>query len=1544
MSRHWSLAFGVALALIGNGASAISPALATPAYASVPGLVRSGVYGTLRPASQVDLKAARPMPPGARPHLVKPQLNARSGDTPAHKQSIRPSGVRTQTTQPAKPVTAPRATSAAGGPTVLANFSAATFERQITWQGIDGAVAPPDPSIAAGPDAVLELTNTSASIWSKTGSLLHSYDLATLLGVPPQLAVSDPWAAYSGGQFFASAMAFDLKSNGFVFLAVSLAGDPTRWTTYVLKRSTTSVFADQPKLAISSFTGVTVVWGDFDCSRFGCPYLGEEIWVGKISCCNGALIATWSYGPDPNRYASYPAQIPSSAMDSQFLVFNASDPDLFMVGATPVLGLSRITGQPSNFGSMGLVTSLLPMAATAVPPDAEQAGGGRLVKTNDDRIIGAVLDNSSLWMAAGDACIPAGESAARACIRLIHVGTNLLIDQDFDVAERGEYLYFPALARAYSAPVNGFNNEYTYLVYNRSSVSESPGLYANVFPSLSPGNWLGEVVLRPGSGAYECSFCGPDNRWGDYSSAVTDPANSPLTDTDVWVAGEIADASSDRQNWSTSVARLTIAAPQIKTIDPAAGPATGGTLVRITGSDFTTAGTTVSFGGAAPPTVSVISPNELTATAPAQTAGSVQVTVTNPNGPSQPNCCSPTQFAYLNRPTVTGLSSAMGPSNVSTQVTISGTNLSPMTSVDFGGALPNSYLGTSDTQITVLTPVPHPPGTFHVTVTTPGGTSATGTGDQFTFTPTQPVVSSIMPTAGPSGGGTWVQLNGSGFNGATAVYFGTAPASSIQIQGDSRITAVAPQESAGPVDITVVSGSNTSQTSTADRFTYISLGVTSVSPNTGSPSGGTLVTLTGTGFASGTPAIAIFDFAGLGGTSTPLTVISDTQATTTTPPAQVSGAAKVGVCTSVGCSRGGSSFTYVLSVSGVSPASGTTDGGTSVTLSGSGLATVGEVWFGATPASSVNAISDTQVVATTPSAAPGTVQVSVSLGNGGNPQLVVGQFAYVPPRPVVTALKFVSGPSWGGQAVIITGRGFTWATAVSFGSLPSPAFHVDSDTQMTAISPPHQPGQLDVTVSSLAGTSATSNADLFAYSDCVSPFDVTSQFPFGAPCTGLTNSQYGLRGSDGATWRRIDPFRLGIIISPSVDSLAILSGNVDLWTVDPGYNQDIAITVNDSVVAWKESGGYAGTFSPNAAFVQTVFPMTAGHTYFVTMAWKTNRPAPGATIVAGAGPGYPFSPTRLTAQLVPAANVVTAKSTSQYQLTNSDGTTWKDVDGTSTTPLALTVTPPAGSNWVALLSGNIDLWTSRAGYNQDVGINVTEADASKYPGNIVAWKESGGFAGTFSPNAAFVQGVLPMTGGSTYHVKLQWKTNRPTFNNGATIFGAAGAGPDYSPTRLTAILLPVSSLSEVVSNSQFILSGSDGATWGDLKAGGSAPLSTSVTPLSNCLGIISGNIDLWTANAGFNQDIGILVSGGTYGIGQIVGWKESGGFAGTYSPNAAFVQAVVPLAAGSSYTLKLAWKTNTADAGSIVAGAGPWPSISGAFSPSALTIQLVDCS
>lgn len=517
------------------------------------------------------------------------------------------------------------------------------------------------------------------------------------------------------------------------------------------------------------------------------------------------------------------------------------------------------------------------------------------------------------------------------------------------------------------------------------------------------------------------------------------------------------------------------------------------------------------------------------------------------------------------------------------------------------------------------------------------------------------------------------------------------------------------------------------------------------------------------------------------------------------------------------------------------------------------------------------------------------------------------------PLPAPTAPTNVTATPGNGSAVVSwtppSGAGVTSYTVTPYvnGTAGTPIIY--------------GPGSTTVVVSGLTNgtsysftviaTNSTGSSPPSAMSNSVTP---TSGYPYVAAGRG----QYRLAGSNGSTWVDVDPTNLVLTITPSTTSEALISANADLWTATAGYNQDLGLAVNGSLVAWKESGGFAGTFSPNAAYVQTVYQMAAGATYTVKLQWKTNRPAAGVSIFAGAGSRMPYSPTMLTAQLVPssAGRLATVVANQQYNLANSSGSAWSDLD-----PANLTLSYTPASNGTALLTANADLWTTSAGYNQDIGINVN--------GSIAGWKESGGFAGTFSPNAAFVQTVVSMTAGVPHQIKIQWKTNKPA--QGATIMAGAGNGP-YSPTRLTLRFFPSGSgVMDQASGRQYSLSGSDGVNWATLDP---ASLSVNLTPTANCLAILSANADLFTSAIGFNQDLGIAVNG------SLVSWKESGGFAGTFSPNAAFAQTAVSLSAATPYTITLVWKTNvSAPTATIYGAAGS----NAPFSPTRITAELYGC-
>jgi hypothetical protein len=413
----------------------------------------------------------------------------------------------------------------------------------------------------------------------------------------------------------------------------------------------------------------------------------------------------------------------------------------------------------------------------------------------------------------------------------------------------------------------------------------------------------------------------------------------------------------------------------------------------------------------------------------------------------------------------------------------------------------------------------------------------------------------------------------------------------------------------------------------------------------------------------------------------------------------------------------------------------------------------------------------------------------------------------------------------------------------------------------------------------------------------------------------VTAQQYQLTGNDGATWVDLDATNLTLKITPQANATAVLSGNADLWTATAGINQDLGIDVNGTIKAWKESGGYGGTYSPNAAFVRTTMPVTAGTTYTVKLKWKTNKPEGSAVIFAGAGQGV-YSTTRLTVQLLSSSASQGVASTTQYRYPGGSG--WTTIDASA---LALQYT--AATSGTAIISGNADLWTAAGGYNQDLGIFVD--------GNLAAWKESGGYAGTYSPNAAFVLTTVPLSAGA-HNVDLRFKGNKPTPAN--VIFAGAGAGPTYSPVTLTLQFVTASQVVDAMSSNQYRLASSDGSSWTAIDG---TTLNLTVNRTDNCLVTLTGNADLWTAVAGVNQDLGITVTPNdavSYPS-NLIGWKESGGYAGTFSPNAAAVEAVFAMPAGTSYAATLVWKTNKGSAGAAYAGAGQAP-----YSPTRLTAIL----
>jgi alpha-tubulin suppressor-like RCC1 family protein len=342
----------------------------------------------------------------------------------------------------------------------------------------------------------------------------------------------------------------------------------------------------------------------------------------------------------------------------------------------------------------------------------------------------------------------------------------------------------------------------------------APPTVARVAPFQGPQSGGTAVTIsgRNLSGASAVTFGGtPAKSFRSLSStsiSAVAPAGAPgIVDIAVTTPGGVnANTAADDYRF--------VAAPTITAVTPAAGPKAGATTVTITGTDLIGA-SSVRFGTKPARSVRVLSPTQLTATAPPG-SGVVDVTVTTRGGSSSPSTAA--LFTYAEMPAVTGVSPSTGPQAGGERITLTGTNLARATSVRFGTTPAQSFEVISATQISAVTPPGS--GLVDVSVTTPGGTSSTNMSARYAYVPA-PSVTALSPLSGTAAGGTAVVLSGANLSSTTEVKFGATAALAFTVLSPTSIRAVAPP-GAGAVAVTVKTPAGNSSTGSAINFSYLS--------------------------------------------------------------------------------------------------------------------------------------------------------------------------------------------------------------------------------------------------------------------------------------------------------------------------------------------------------------------------------------------------------------------------------------------------------------------------------------------------------------------------------------------------------------------------------------------------------------------------------------------------------------------------------------------------------------------------------------------------
>ena len=247
--------------------------------------------------------------------------------------------------------------------------------------------------------------------------------------------------------------------------------------------------------------------------------------------------------------------------------------------------------------------------------------------------------------------------------------------------------------------------------------------------------------------------------------------------------------------------------PAITSLSPTAGSTAGGTEVTISGVNLSGV-TSVMFGDTAGTTITDTTASSVTVTAPAHVAGPVDISLTATNGTATKTDGFTYQVIPAGAPTITSISPRKGHFLIGGVLTVTGTNLAGVSSVEFERTTDPIYTlaGTNITANTatsfeVRSPTFIGEGVVNVVVTATAGT-ATSVGGVTFINPPHTTVSALVPDAGPATGGTVVMVLGRNLSGVTDVTF-DGVSGTITGTTSTTVAVVTPPHAVGAVELTV---------------------------------------------------------------------------------------------------------------------------------------------------------------------------------------------------------------------------------------------------------------------------------------------------------------------------------------------------------------------------------------------------------------------------------------------------------------------------------------------------------------------------------------------------------------------------------------------------------------------------------------------------------------------------------------------------------------------------------------------------------------------
>jgi hypothetical protein len=612
----------------------------------------------------------------ARPHVVVRDLAkhganpTRTIDHPALRRIPTPRGAAKQSASVRAPlapgVLAPVPASTTSAP----NAGLAGHVGLSAASPNEGAVDPPDPSVAVGPDHVVQVVNGAVRITSRASgtSVVADSSLRAFFGLPSYVTWNrDPRIAFDSvhRRWIATEVSWDCHAtseegqavakfgHGFVDVAVSDSADPTRgWQPYGFQY--VDRFPDDPGLGSSLdkvianpnvYAMSAPASGQPDCVSG--TFVGADFFVTDwADLVNGGGLSAAPSNPFPGTFGIRTGlQAPATENQAHWVAY-ADDG----TGAYRFWADGFVNGTAHSGIETGGVAG--DYVAPRVDPPAPRQPNGLVTSSIDGRLTDAVQQGNRLVVVSTYGYRPAADAMPRAAVRVteLAVGSSgTSVTQDFLVADDAD----TGFSDNYRAGIGLSATGTLHVVWTRSSdaAGDFPSSYTayqratDDAGSLSAPQRIATGVANHGDGTGSAY-------WGDNVGLAQDPQ---VPDA-VWQGNEFASADG---KWGTLVSQLQttglryVPIQPVRALDTRSDVGLTGTFHANTARTFAIGGTTVD-GVDIPSAVRAVTGN-VTVVKPTA-SGYVALTPTATNNPSTSTINFPAGDVRANN-----LTAALGP-------------------------------------------------------------------------------------------------------------------------------------------------------------------------------------------------------------------------------------------------------------------------------------------------------------------------------------------------------------------------------------------------------------------------------------------------------------------------------------------------------------------------------------------------------------------------------------------------------------------------------------------------------------------------------------------------------------------------------------------------------------------------------------------------------------------------------------------------------------------------------------------------------------------